>query len=154
MAKKKALVLGTDGEIEQLQAGDYIFDESYIVLTNGEATTVVVGAPVYMFGADTFKKANNAAIATSKVIGLVADIAGIATSATGNIQEEGVMTLSTAQWDAVAGTTGGLAFGVKYFLGGAGLLTATVPTSGINAPVGIAISTTELKLSIERVVRL
>ena len=45
------------------------------------------------------------------------------------------MVATTAQWDAVAGTTGGLAFGANYFLsaGTAGLLTATAPTTKTTA---------------------
>lgn len=94
MAKKKPLVLDSNNQPQQLQAGDYIGDESFIVLTNGEAGTVVIGAPVYISAADTAKKAKADAAGTLPCLALVADTT-ILTSVTGNYQAEGIMTLTT-----------------------------------------------------------
>jgi len=153
MALKKVLVYGTDGEIEQLQAGDYTREESYVGLINGEASAIIIGTPVYSSGADTVKKCDKAAIATAKCVGLAVD-STIAAGITGQFQIDGVFEATTAQWDAVAGTTGGLVPNATYFLGASGLLTSVVPTTGISAPIGTALSPTSLRVAIQRVIKL
>jgi hypothetical protein len=67
-----------------------------------------------------------------------------------------VLELTTAQWDVVApDDTGGLVRGSAYFLRagfGSGLLTRTAPTGGGTsvAPIGIALSSTEMLVRIDR----
>lgn len=121
-----------------------------ISLTNGEASAFIVGNILYSSAAGTAKKAQANALATSYVIGLTLTATASAGSAT--VQTDGVVTLSTGQWDAVAGTTGGLAFGTVYYLSAAtaGLLTATAPsTTGQQwVQVGIGLSTTQMKLEV------
>jgi hypothetical protein len=116
-------------------------------LQNVDASAVSAGAPVYAFtSANTFKRANASAVATKPVIGLVID-GSVAVSAIARVQTAGVVTLTTAQWDAITGGTGGLTPGSRYFLDvAAGLLTITAPTTGVVRPVGIALSSTQLKL--------
>ena len=148
MAKKKPVVLDSSGNFQQLQSGDFIGDESYISQTNGEATTIVVGTPVYKTtNANEVKKSKADASGTMKVIGLVADTAGIASAAAGNIQIEGTISLTTAQWDAVAGTSGGLTAGTTYYASAtsAGILTATAPSTATQyvQKVLLALSTTD-----------
>lgn len=145
------------GEIEQLQAGDTIAVNvsgvNEVSLTNDEASPVVIGAPVYMDAADGFKKAKADAGGTALPIGLVAQTS-ITNAVAGIVGVSGVLTATTAQWDAVAGTTGGLAFGVRYYLSAAtaGILTPTAPTTvgQYVVEVGIALSTTELKIDIQK----
>lgn len=147
MSKKIPLVL-TNGEPEQLQAGDYIGEVDLIQLTNGEAGTVSVGTPVYISANDTFMKAKADASGTVPVIGLVAQTT-IATGVSGSVQTDGIMSASTAAWDAVTGGSGGLVAKTKYYLSGttAGTLTTTPVTSGYSQRVGIAISTTEMEVN-------
>lgn len=155
MAISPPLVLGADGLPQQLQAGDSISTAVSAVtvrqVTNSDASAVVIGAPVYAFGPDQVKRAQANAKATSQVVGLGYDVT-VAAAGTGNIISEGILVATTVQWDAVAGTTGGLAFGTRYFLDPAnpGKITATVPTTGgqTNTLIGIALSTTELNLTI------
>jgi hypothetical protein len=75
-----------------------------------------------------------------------------AAAGVGNIISAGILVATTIQWDAVAGTTGGLVFGTRYFLDPAtvGKMTATPPatTGQCNVLIGIALSTTELELQI------
>ena len=75
MALRKPLVIA-NGQVEQLQAGDTLdapqSGGDQIVLTNDEATPVVIGAPVYMDANDGFKKAEANAAGTKNVVGLVA----------------------------------------------------------------------------------
>lgn len=156
MATRLPLVLGADGLPQQLQSGDSISapmnTPSLRAVSNAEsATTITFGMPVYASGADAVKRAQANAKSTAKVAGLVYDNS-IAAGASGNIAQSGVMVGTTTQWDAVAGTTGGLAFGTYYFLdpSTAGKITATPPTTTgqVNVLIGIALSTTELELEL------
>jgi hypothetical protein len=121
-------------------------------LTNDESSAaIVIGAPVYADAANGVKRAKANTIGTARVIGLGGDIS-IAAGAVGNIATSGVLTATTGQWDAVCGTSGGLAFGTVYYLSAAtvGLLTATAPSAAgqFVAAVGIALSTTKMKIDI------
>lgn len=156
MGAKKALVIGSDGLIQQLQSGDYLTvpfsGVDLITQTNDEAGAIVIGTPVYNDGNDTVKKAKADASGTSKCVGLVYD-ASITNGVAGSIATNGILTATTVQWDAVAGTTGGLTAGTYYFVSPAtaGQLTATVTTTAgqYNVRVGMGISTTELKVDIK-----
>ena len=156
MATRLPLVLGADGLPQQLQSGDTLSSPnsglSLRSVTNNEASVaIVLGTPVYMFGADGVKRAQANAKATSQVAGLCYDVT-VAAAGVGNLITSGVLVGTTAQWDAVAGTTGGLIFNTLYFLDPAtiGKMTATVPTTvGQTVTlIGRALSTLELELSI------
>lgn len=90
--------------------------------------------------------------------GAHANLIGLALQAVGGgdeveVQTEGIVTLSEAEWDAIAGTTGGLAANAYYYLSTAtpGLLTATRPTAGGEYIVvaGVGLSATQMELRIE-----
>lgn len=150
MATKKPLVLGSDGRPQQLQSGDTVgaFETGQIVQT--AAVTLIAGNAVYASAADTVSKGIASAIATSVLVGLATT--AITAAATGTIQNNGVLVLTTGQWDALVGTTGGLTFNATYYLSPstAGLLTATCPTTVGQTVVivGHALSTTELMIDI------
>ena len=121
-------------------------------LQNVDGSAVSAGAPVYLFtSANTFKQANASALggAANLVVGLVAD-GSIAISAVGKIRFAGILTLTTGQWDAITGDVGGLVAGTMYWLGVApGTLTKTEPANTVaQRPVGVALSTTDMKLMI------
>ncbi len=155
MAIRKPLVLGDDGLPQQLQANDAIAAPtnapSIRPVANGEASTALVfGMAVYASAADTVKRGQANAKATSGIVGLVSDTS-IAAGANGNICESGILIGTNAQWDAVVtGQTGGLTFNTLYFLdpANAGKLTATPPiTAGqVNVLIGRALSQTELEV--------
>jgi hypothetical protein len=156
MATRLPLVLGADGLPQQLQSGDTISapmnTPSLRSVSNAESSAAVTfGMAVYASGADAVKRAQANTKSTAKIAGLVYD-GSIAAGASGNIAQSGVMVGTTTQWDAVAGTTGGLSFGAYYFLDPAtpGKITATAPTTTgqVNVLIGIALSTTELELEI------
>ena len=155
MAARKPLVL-VAGQIQQLQSGDTLdastTEVDVISMTNKEASPVVIGAPVYVSGAGQVKKAKADAIGTAKVLGLMTP-ASTNADAAGNVQTNGVLVATTTQWDAVAGTTGGLTAGATYYLSKdtAGLLTETAPTAvgELVTKVGEALSTTELMINPE-----
>ena len=154
MALRAPLVIGSDGLPQQLQSGDTVnvsaANYSSRSVTNGEgATAIVIGMAVYASAADTVKRAQANAKATSKLVGLGLD-ASVAAAGVGNIITTGTLVATTVQWDAVAGTTGGLAFNTTYFLDPttAGKITASAPTTvgQCVVVVGMALSSTELEL--------
>ena len=154
MATRIPLVIGSNGLPQQLQASDSIStptsQTSVRQQLNGEASTAVVaGMAVYVSAAGTVKRAQANAASTAQVAFLAYD-ASTAAAASGNMADKGVLTLTTAQWDAVAGTTGGLTFATNYFLSAttAGMLTATAPTTvgQLNVLIGEALSTTDMLL--------
>lgn len=69
---------------------------------------------------------------------------------------EGVVTMTALQWDAVLGTVGGLATRLTYFLGTAGVLSVTPPTTvgEYNVAVGLALSATDLHIRDMRPIQL
>jgi len=128
-----------------------ILNGRYKSLTNAESGTLVPGTTVYLFSASSAKKTVVTALATAYCLGLVAasNGAGILTTAAGSIQVNGEVTLTTAEWDAIAGTTGGLTAGTVYYASAtAGALTSTLPavTGNFDTTVGIALSATTLLL--------
>jgi hypothetical protein len=126
-------------------------------LQNANASPIVIGAPVYMKADGNVDLAKADAQATADVLGLVKD-ASIAAAASGNVLLDGVLTSTTDQWDAVAGTTGGLTPGAVYFLSAAtaGLLTATAPSTAgqFVVRVGKALSATKLDLTLMAPIKL
>ena len=158
MAIKLPLVI-TNGQVQQLQSGDSIDTRAeQFQLVNDEATPVVIGAPVYSDAAGGFKKAQANASATSKVVGMVAQSPSIANGVSGAVTLDGMLTATTTQWDAVAGTSGGLAFGAYYYLDPAnpGKITASAPTTvgQYVVQIGQALSTTDFKINIQQSVLL
>ncbi len=152
MAIKLPLVM-TAGSIQQLQAGDSIDDRSYqFQLVNGEATPIVIGAPVYSDAAGSVKKARANVVGTRNVVGIVGQSPSIANGVAGAITIDGIQTATTAEWDAVTGQVGGLTFNARYYLDAAtaGNLTTVAPTVAGQSvvPIGIALSTVDLKVEI------
>lgn len=154
MALRKPLVV-ISGQVQQIPAGDtldaVVSEKGVFSATNGEAAAVVIGTPVYVSAVNTVRKAQANAAGTAGVIGLMATVS-TAAAAAGSVQSDGILTATTAQWDAVAGTTGGLAFGAIYYLdpATAGKITATAPstTGQYVQPIGRALSTTDLEITI------
>ena len=154
MASRKPLVI-VAGQIEQLQSGDSLSaslaEIETLTQANGEADALVIGSVVYNDVADSVKRAQSNAAATSEVIGF-ATAATIATGQPATIQTSGVLEATTAQWDAMSDLTGGLDVGTVYYLDDAvaGEITATAPTAAGKYVVrlGRAISTTGLLIEI------
>ncbi len=147
---KKPLVL-TGGEIEQLQSGDVLLPiPSSLSLTNGSVVDLPPGVPAYIESANTFERAT--ADAYPNVIGLTTE--GITSSVNGIIQTDGVLTLSTAEWDAVTGDTGGLTPGATYYLATIGGLAIVAVATGYLTRIGIAVNDTDLDIKISRPIKL
>ena len=155
MTLRKVVVYNpTSGEYEVLQAGDYTQSTDIPTYTNADSVPHIPGQVVFNFGAGSVKKSKADAVGTMPVIALATTTITNATS--GPYQSDGTISLSTAQWDAVAGTTSGLAVNTNYFASAAtaGLLTATPPTTGYVQPVIRATSTTDAIINPKQMIKL
>jgi hypothetical protein len=154
MAARKPLVI-VAGQIEQLQSGDTlsatVAEIETLTQTNGEADALVIGSAVYNDLADSVKRGQSNAAATSEIIGFATAVT-IATGQPATVQTSGVLEATTDQWDAMSDLTGGLNVGEVYYLDDAvaGEITATAPTTAGKyvVRVGRAISTTGLLIEI------
>jgi hypothetical protein len=128
-------------------------------MTNANAGTIVICAPVYTKVDGTVDLAQADAVATVEVLGLVEDTT-IATVTPGLILVDGVLTATLGQWDAVTGASGpvGLTPGKVYYLDAVtpGMLTSVAPgtTGQFVARVGRAISPTKMDLMVMAPIKL
>lgn len=160
MAARKPLVIN-GGQIEQLQAGDTldasVTEVDVVSETNDNASPITIGMAVYAKSDGDIDLARANAQGTVQVEGLVKD-ASIASAAAGIIQTDGVLTAATGDWDAVTGGSGGLTPGAAYYLSAAtaGFLTATAPSSvgQFVVRIGLALSATEMDISITPPIKL
>lgn len=87
---------------------------------------------------------------TSFVIGMAAGRAVVGGEVI--VQLDGPIHLTTAQWDAITGGSGGLVAGDRYFLSAAdeGMMTTTAPSSGgqLVVSLGVALSSTDFLIKI------
>lgn len=93
--------------------------------------SALYGQPVYSSGAGLVSLAAASSMAVSVVVGVIA-AATVAPSGFSALLTAGqVLTQTTAKWDAIAGTTGGLAANTTYYLhpSTAGHFTVTAPTT-------------------------
>lgn len=155
----RPLVINTaTGQIERAASADTVLTPDMVLVTNNTGGSLVRGTPVYQTAtANEVAKAKADAIATSKVLGLVQD-ASIANAGSGYVLTDGLLTASTAEWDAVTGETGGLTPQARYFLDPttAGKLTQTPPSvdGQVIAPVLTALSSTQAEISVATTIKL
>lgn len=156
MAIKKPLVV-TAGQVQQLQSGDSLEHPGLYNRTNNNAGAMSICQAVYVDGAGTVDLAQADALGTSEVLGLVFD-STIAAAASGGILTDGRLEATTGEWDAVTGQVGGLTSGSRYYLDETtpGNLTTTAPVADgeVVAPVGVALSTTEMEINIDHTILL
>ncbi len=154
MTLRKPLVI-ISGIVQQISSSDtldaVVSEVDAVIKQNGNAGAIVCGCPVYVKSATTYDKAQANAGTTAGMLGFQKDVS-VAAGGNGTIQTDGILALTTAQWDAITGGSGGLAFGTVYYLdpATAGKITATAPSTvgQYVVPVGRALSTTELDISI------
>ncbi len=130
----------------------------FLSAPNAAAATLTVGQPVYLKANGTgFALADaNGVAPLYDVIGLLAtgDASG-GHNGTVKCQRAGTLTLTTAQWDAQTGQSGGLTPLVEYFLSGTvGKITKTRPaTTGDHVKrVGIALNITDMLVEVRHLV--
>ena len=114
---------------------------------NANASTVVICRPMYVKSDGQMDLADANGSGTRHCIGLVT--ASIATTATGEVQIDGIFEATAAQWDVVTGGSGGLTPGASYYVSATvGALTTTAPstTGDTDCLVGVALSATKMRL--------
>jgi hypothetical protein len=145
---RKALVL-VGGEIQQLQSGDTlsgpIAEVGIIALTNGDSGAHAIGDVVYISAADTVKKAKADASGTTNAFALATG--AISNGAVGSYQSDGILA-------GLSGLTAGSVYYLSDATAGATTVTAPSTTGHYVVRIGIAVSTTELDISIERAILL
>jgi hypothetical protein len=158
MAERRPLVIDS-GLVQQFPIGDLLpLDmlpagavSGHCITLENVGVSLIPGSPVYVSGDAEVSRAKADAAGTSAVIGLAA--VAIGSTALGAIQVDGLITLTTVEWDAVAGTTGGLVPNTVYYLTPISpppSLSSTPTTGSGNyiVVVGRAISSTVLKIQI------
>ena len=153
MASRKPLVLNA-GQIQQLQASDTLAaplaGAQEVSLTNDDVGSHVPGQVVYLDTNDGVKKAQANTSATAYAFAFASTT--VSNGVAGVYATDGILSLTTGQWDSVMGSSGGLTAGTIYYLSAAtaGLGTATAPSAAGQYVVrlGIALSTTELSIGI------
>ena len=157
MANKKPIVLGADGSLQQLQAGDIIdvgAAKQVFTATNSNAGAITLGQMTYVNGNGSVDLARANADVTSRAIGLIYD-ASIASAASGTVVTDGVIV--STDWTAVTGSAT-LTAGSIYYLSDtlAGGLVTVVPVAAGSSivRVGTALSGTELEISIGEPIKL
>lgn len=151
---RKPLVL-IDGEFVAMPSGDVVDPASLpassspatVQMTNGNAGALVIGTPVYCKSNGDADKGSTSNADSAELVGLVSDTT-IASAAVGNVQTSGQLSASTAQWDALLGTTGGLTPGSDYFLNTSGSMGVN-PSGPRAVKCGKALSTQKFLIRIE-----
>ena len=133
-----------------------VLEVDVIELSNGTGGALVAGTPVYISGSDAMAIARANASVTADVQGIL--LADTVDAATGSVQTDGKVVLTTAQWDVITGQTGGLTPGADYYLdaAAAGKLSTTPPaaTGEFVTFLGKALNAITLDLSIDRGIEL
>lgn len=153
MSTVSPLVLSPSKKVQELQSGDNI-DVGADRHSTTFTSITIAGAPVYSDGAASVENAQANVDGTSRVVGLAAT--AVAASGTADFIFDGVIALTTTEWDAVVGTTGGLTEDLCYFLSDAvaGRILEEGATAGLTGGdnvtlLGTALSTTELLINIQ-----
>lgn len=154
-ANPSSMTVNDKGQITAITAGvGGSGGNSIVTKTNADSSTAVSGMAVFSFGAGTFKLGRADSVNTCEIVGLMVE--DVLSNGSGRFQCNGEVTLTTAQWDAVTGATGGLTPGATYFLSNvsSGKMTPTVPSTGVIARLGVALDATKFLVKIEPTIQL
>lgn len=155
-------IVVTDGDgingnpvIELDQAILDLLSEPVPSLPNADVVDIEPGMAVARTGAG-YVRADRALSDRWNVVGLYIGDTAVPVSAQLKPKVDGIVSLTALQWDAVLGTSGGLATGMVYFLGNDGALTVTPPTvdGEYNVAVGLALTSTDMHIRDMRPVQL
>lgn len=156
MAVKKPVV-ETDGELELLQPTDTL-DTGADTFNRTFTATAIPGQVLYADSNTSVNLAQANSDTTSKIVGIAP--AAVTASNPGAVSHDGLVQLSTIQWDAVTSQSGGLTLGTKYYLSDMtpGMMLPSGNLAGISQgeyvmQVGTAISDVEMLVQKVRRVR-
>jgi hypothetical protein len=112
------------------------------------------GQPLNAGSAVIVSSANHVAAATSDVSVTAAQAIGVIAAFDVNgqpiVQIGGVVTLTTAEWDAITDTSPGMVPGDAYYVdtsANPGHLTASAPTTGAKVQLGVGLSSTQMVIA-------
>lgn len=148
------LTIGSSGDVLTVAGGvpSWAAPASGDTVEKTATGAITKAAPVYLRSDGTVSEAQANSTTTFRPYGLAAEAIG--NGANGDIYHKpGTrVAMTTGEWDAVTGASGGLTAGSRYFLDAAtaGQLTTTCPSSSGQqvVEIGVAESTTVLKLSL------
>lgn len=151
---RKPLVLNS-GNLEQLQVGDRLAPvPNSIQIVNGEDYSILAGQPIVIDETNNAKYAD--AIDNKDVVAFCVE--DVLSTELGTFQVDGLLPLTTAQWDNITGETGGLRPGKVYFLDNSdvGRITRVVPTTVGHyiVKLGTAINTIDFAIMIGTPIKL
>lgn len=154
MAIRKPLILN-NGQLEQLQAGDRLAPvPNSIPLINGEDFTILAGQPIIINSESNAKYAD----ATENKDAIALCVENVLSTVLGVFQTDGLLSLTTTQWDMITGDVGGLQPGKIYFLDDSdtGRITRVPPITVGHYVVrlGTAINTTDFAIMIGTPIKL
>jgi hypothetical protein len=155
MTTRLPLVI-VNGRVQQLQSGEVLggLNSGQVRnATNVESSlALTIGMPVYAFSADSVKAGKADASASSRIIGLWRETV-TTNGVLGDYIPNGILSATTSQWDSIAGTSGGLTPGAAYYLSStvAGNITSVAPSASgsLIVELGIAVSPTDIEVSIK-----
>ena len=153
--QRKPLIINDSGDFQNLPDGDYLKEANLPTTLNGNASSVVKGTPLYHTStSDSVDKCFANGSGAMPCCGLAVTTATTGTSII--YQDSGPLTLTTAEWDAVTGQTGGLTIGAWYYVDNvtAGKLESTAPTTGASQKIGQATKTDTLHIMLKPVIYL
>ncbi len=127
-------------------------DDREFIAVNDDGGALIAGAIVYMKTDGKVAKTDADGAAALRIPVGIVKVAAAADGDNATIQYNGILELTTAEWDAVGLTSAGLVVGAAYYMADvAGELTATVlPTAADTLfRIGTAISTTKLMVRLD-----
>lgn len=141
MAAKKPLVLGTNGEPEQLQSGDTLLApvSEVDIMTKTASGAIAIRDAVYVTSGGNVSKAKADASGTRIVLGFAT--AAISDTASGSIQTDGILS-------GFSSLTPGARLFLSQATAGAIVEDVSGYTTGWICPVGVALSATEIEINI------
>lgn len=157
MAIRKPLVI-TNGNLEQLQAGDNLAPiPNTLQLLNDKSVQIEAGSPICIELANIANTTKITDVNRKDAIALAINI--IPPNEINTFQVDGVLTLTTTQWDIVTEETGGLIPGAVYFLSESvtsGRISRTPPviTGNYIVRIGIAVNSTDFEIMIGTPIKL
>ena len=145
-------ILGSGTERDPLKTGA-LSGGPFVGTDVGIGPAHSIGEPVYTDSSGNQEPAKGDSISTSFVAGIISSFPTLADpTAPFLVQPSGVLELTAAEWDAVAGTSGGLTIGAQYYISqttAGHLITAPSSTPGlVTTQVGQALTRTKMLIQI------
>lgn len=118
---------------------------------NNDVQTLWKCIPVMVTSSGAYRASEDQITSVVNFCGLAYEDAGIPVGSIGRVLVSGVLTASTAEWDNVLTTVGGLVTGMSYYVGAVGKMTTDTSSIAVTLQfVGVSLSSTEMLLKPDR----